>query len=331
MSFQEIELKKIKPNRLNPRLEFRKEALDELADSIENVGVLQPLLVRPVKDGYEVVVGERRYRAAQQAGLDKIPTVVRSYTDDQVIELNLIENIQREDLSAVEKGRCVKNLLDKFPEKYPNIKVIADAIGYSESQTQSWLELARAPEEVQALLAPTEKIGVPRRRGTIDSDTALSISRQISEPRKQIAVAKALAKTPVYRRAARKVVREVSLHPEKPVEEIVKKVLEAPPTIPFMPEHVQLIRKGEKTQTSRKGTDPRIRVGIRVEAYAKFAELKVVGLSRKRLGDFTEEDARREGGYTLEEFKRVWKKLHGEWNPDENVNVITFKVEKITI
>lgn len=119
MSFQQVELKKVKPNRLNPRLEFRKEPLDELPDSIESMGVPQPLILRPMKDGYEVVVGERRYRAAQQAGLDRVPAIVRDYTDDQVIELNVVENIQREDLTAVEKGKCIKQLMEDFPGKYP--------------------------------------------------------------------------------------------------------------------------------------------------------------------------------------------------------------------
>src|SRR3989304_3368084 len=133
MSFQEVEQKKIKPNRLNPRLEFRKEALDELADSIERSGLVQPIVVRPVQDGYEVVVGERRYRASQQAKLDKVPAIVQEYSDDQVIELNLIENIQREDLTAVEKGNCIKQLLEKYPEKYPNHGSVSKALGVSDT------------------------------------------------------------------------------------------------------------------------------------------------------------------------------------------------------
>ena len=89
-----IELRKIQPNRLNPRLEFTKIGLDELSDSINQVGLIEPIIVRPVaEDKYEVVVGERRYRAAQQAGLVTIPVIVHDYTDDEVIEVNLIENM----------------------------------------------------------------------------------------------------------------------------------------------------------------------------------------------------------------------------------------------
>jgi ParB family chromosome partitioning protein len=331
MSFHEVELKKIRPNRLNPRLEFRKEALDELADSIERSGLLEPLIVRPVSDGYEVVVGERRYRASQQAKLDKVPAIVRNYSDDQVIELNLIENIQREDLTAVEKGNCVKQLLERYPVKYSDHSAVASAIGVSSSTVEKWLLLVNAmAPTVQRMVAPeTPSRSVPK--GRMDWRTAAQLAHQVKEKPRQIEIAKALVQRNIRGTVARKVIQEAAKNPEKPVEESVKKITEAPASIPFMPVHVEPIRKGIKTQTSRKGLDPRIKVGAKIEAYTKFAELRVVDLARKKLGDFTEEDAKREGGYTLEEFRRAWKKLHGEWNPNETVNVVKFKVEKITV
>ena len=121
----DIELKKIQPNRLNPRLEFTKTGLDELSDSIKQVGLLEPIIVRPYGDEYQVVVGERRYRAAHQAGLDKVPVIIREYTDEQVLELNFIENVQREDLSAVEKARLCQQLLKGFPDKYPSVYALS--------------------------------------------------------------------------------------------------------------------------------------------------------------------------------------------------------------
>ena len=94
---EEIPLRQIQPNSLNPRSSFSKEGLDELAQSIRRIGLLEPIIVRK-KDGfYEVVVGERRYRAAHQAGLDSIPVIIKQLSDSEVIELNLIENIRRED------------------------------------------------------------------------------------------------------------------------------------------------------------------------------------------------------------------------------------------
>jgi len=327
-SINMIELKKIQPNRLNPRLEFRKEALDELSDSIKQVGLLQPLIVRPSREGYEVVVGERRYRASQQANLDKVPAIVREFTDDQVFELNLIENIQREDLSAVEKANTCKQLRDRFPEKYPTWEKVAERVGVDFETVKSWIRTLGLPEEIRRRIAPREIQRVPE--GKIDYQTALHVVEKIKEPRKQIEVVKKLAEKRVSQRIARRVVKEVARTPEKPVETIVEKVLEAPPQLPFLPEHAEIIRRGIKVQTSRKGIDPKIKVGAKIEAYTKFADLKVVDVARKRLGDFDEEDARREGGYTLEEFRKVWKKLHAEWNPDEYVNVIRFKVEKVT-
>ena len=127
----EVELEKIRPNRLNPRLSINSETLNQLVSSIEQTGLLQPLLVRRVNDEYEVVIGERRYRAAQKVGLKKVPVIIRKYTDDEVIELNLVENVQREDLSAVEKGNCSKQLMKEYPERYPNIEAVAKKIGTS--------------------------------------------------------------------------------------------------------------------------------------------------------------------------------------------------------
>ncbi|MCK4933787.1 ParB/RepB/Spo0J family partition protein, partial [Candidatus Bathyarchaeota archaeon] len=112
-----LELDRIKPNRLNPRFDINIEKLNELADSIRQVGLLEPIIVRPIGDEFEVVVGERRYRASQQVGLLQVPAIVRNIADEQVIELNLIENVQREDLNAVEKGNCCRQLLEKYPQK----------------------------------------------------------------------------------------------------------------------------------------------------------------------------------------------------------------------
>ena len=113
----DLELKRIQPNKLNPRLRFSKSGLDDLAASIKQYGILEPIIVRPVNSHYEVVVGERRYRAAQQAGLDEVPVIVREYSDDEVMEINLVENVQREDLSAVEKAKLCQELRERYPDK----------------------------------------------------------------------------------------------------------------------------------------------------------------------------------------------------------------------
>jgi len=329
---KEIELKKIRPNKLNPRLDMDFEPLNELAESIRQVGLLEPLIVRPVDDEFEVVIGERRYRASQQVGLNKVPVLVRKYSDDEVVELNLIENVQREDLSAVEKGNCCKLLMDKYPEKYPNIQNLSKKLGVSNQTINSWLQLASAPIEIQRMVSPAEKVGVPRAKGKIDYDTAVTITRRIKEPERQIEVAREIAKRPIYRRTARQVIARVAKEPEKRVEEVIKEVVEAPYGMPFRLSHMAPILKGVKTQTSRKGIpDPKVKVGAIIHASIwepHFADLRVTSIERKRLKDFDEEDAEREGGYTLEEFRKVWKEIHGEWNENEFVYVIHFEKVK---
>lgn len=324
-----IDLQSIKPNSLNPRLDINAEGLDELANSIRNVGLIQPLVVRPIEDHYEVVVGERRYEACQQAGLDKVPVIIKHYSDDQVVELNLIENVQREDLSAVEKGKSCAMLMGKFPDKYPTVRDLVKKLAVSEATIKSWLQLVSAPIEIQRMVAPAEKIGVPRAKGKIDYDTAVTITRRIREPGRQIKVAREIAKRPIYRRTAREVISRVAKEPEKSVDEVFREVIETPYELPFRLSHMDAILKGAKTQTSRKGIpDPKVRVGAIVHASVwqpHFADLHITSIERKRLGEMTVEDAEREGDYTLEEFKEVWKSIHGDWNDDESVYVIHFK------
>jgi ParB family chromosome partitioning protein len=329
---REIELKQIRPNRFNPRLDFDNEELDMLAENIREKGLLQPIIVRPVGDHYEVVVGERRYRAAQKAGLRSVPAIVRDYSDEDVIELSLIENIQRTDLSAVEKGNSCNQLMQKHSTKFPNSAAVAKTLGVSERTVNAWLELVEAPKELQKMIAPATKIGVPREQGKIDWDTAVTITRQIDEPERQVLVAKEIAKRPIYRRDARRVISIAAEKPEKPIEQIFKEVVEAPYELPFRLGHMEPILKEMKTQTSRKGIpDPKIKAGARVHAAVwepHFADLIVTSIERKRLDDFTELDAKREGGYTLEQFKKVWRDIHGEWDESKIVYVIHFRLVK---
>lgn len=324
----DIELGKIRPNRLNPRLEFTKAGLDELADSIKQVGLLEPIIVRPINsDTYEVVVGERRYRAAQQACLDKVPTIIKDYTDEEVMEVNLIENIQREDLTAVEKGKICNELLNKFPQNYPTKVGLAKKLGVSESTVNSWLYTTGMPLEVQRRIAPeTERRAVPN--GKVDYLTAVQISHRIKEPKKFTEVIEHIAENRIPRRIATQVTKKIVKEPEKPVEAIFREVVEeAPIFLPFSRVHADAIVKGAKTQTSRKAKEPRLQPSVIVRAQVThFADLKIAAVYRKKLGDFDDEDAMREGGYTLDEFKEVWKELHGEWNPNESVHVIQFKL-----
>ncbi|HML02948.1 MAG TPA: ParB/RepB/Spo0J family partition protein [Candidatus Bathyarchaeia archaeon] len=326
---REVELKKIRPNRLNPRLDINIERLNELAESIKQIGVLEPLILRPTSDGYEVVVGERRYRAAQQAKLETVPAIIRKYADEQVIELNLIENVQREELSAVEKGNCCRQLIEKYPEKYASRQEIGNRIGISQETISTWLKLTGAPAELQRMIAPAEKAGVPRELGTIDYSTAAAITRQIPEPERQIEVAKEIAQKPVYGKEAKEVIKKAAKEPRKPARDVVKEIVEAPADIMFRLAEAESVQKGLKAQiTQKRAPDPKIKPGARVTGAVlepHFIDLRIISVERKRLKYFSSEDSKKEGGYTLEEFKKQWKDRYGEWNENELVYIVHFE------
>jgi ParB family chromosome partitioning protein len=326
----DIELRKIQPNRLNPRLEFTKAGLDELSDSIRQVGILEPIIVRPAgNDLYEVVVGERRYRAAQQAGLNMVPVIVRNYTDDEVIELNLIENIHREDLSHIEKGNCAVELLRKFPDKFSTKEQLATIVGVSNQTVHAWIQAAQVvPKPIQTMIAPAEPTSGRIPKGKISGDMAVTIARQVKDEERQVELAQELTRRGIPKPQARKVISEVARQPQKSVQEIFQRTVEeAPILLPFSKKHADDILIGRKTQTSRKGIYPNIKSGRIVRAaITHFADLEILEVNRKKLSDFDENDAQREGGYTLEQFKDVWKKLHGAWNPNETVSTIRFRL-----
>lgn len=327
----DIDLKTIQPNRLNPRLEFNKAGLDELADSIRQVGILEPLVVRPIGENkFEVVIGERRYRAAYQAGLDKVPVVIQNRSDDEVMEINLIENIQREDLSAVEKGKMCKQLMADYPQKYPSRDAIAKRLGVIPQSISEWIITTRTPEEVQMLIAPRDESGkIPK--GKISYDVALNLQRSSLNPSKQTEIARHLAEKPTPSRSYRQIIKKVALQPEKSINQVFHEVIdEAPVYLPFSKIHADAVVDGKKTQTTRKSKDPRLLKGATIRAQVThFADLKIEDVYRKRLGEFDDQDARREGGYSIDEFKDVWKELHGEWNPNESVYVIRFQLSDV--
>jgi ParB family chromosome partitioning protein len=136
---QELPVAAIKANRHQPRRDFDEGALDELMESIKQYGVLQPVLVRPIPGkGYELIAGERRFRAAKQAGLKQVPAILREYSDQQVTEIALIENIQREDLNPIEEARAYEHLMGDFQLTQ---EAIAKKVGRSRSHIANFLRL----------------------------------------------------------------------------------------------------------------------------------------------------------------------------------------------
>jgi ParB family chromosome partitioning protein len=149
-SLQNLPVEFLRPGQYQPRRDLNPEALKELADSIAAQGVMQPIIVRPIADNkYEIIAGERRWRATQQAGLDSIPSIVREVTDEATIAMALIENIQREDLNAMEESLALIRLQDEFSLTQQQV---ADAVGKSRSAVTNLMRLASLEKAVQEQL-----------------------------------------------------------------------------------------------------------------------------------------------------------------------------------
>jgi ParB family chromosome partitioning protein len=146
---REVEIARIRPNPRQPRMNFDDEALDELAESIAQRGVLQPILLRPDGDGFQIIAGERRWRAAQRAHLHAIPAIVRDVDDSGTAELALIENIQREDLNAIEEADAYQQLIDLYGHTQEQL---AKIVHKSRSHVANLLRLLELPEAVRQSL-----------------------------------------------------------------------------------------------------------------------------------------------------------------------------------
>jgi len=149
-SLTTVPVGRIRPSKYQPRTPMRQEALAELAASIKTQGLMQPVLVRPVdRDRYELIAGERRWRAAQMAGLQEIPALVRDVADESALAMSLIENIQRENLNPMEEAGGIQRLVDEFRMTHEQA---ADAVGRSRSATTNLLRLLRLTKPVQAMV-----------------------------------------------------------------------------------------------------------------------------------------------------------------------------------
>jgi ParB family chromosome partitioning protein len=144
-----VPLGRLRPCSFQPRKEFSDSALRELADSIREQGIVQPLIVRPSGDGYELIAGERRWRAAQLAGLAEVPVIIREASDAAVLELALIENLQREDLNPLEEAQGYQQLIEQFHLRQEDV---AARVGKSRVAVANALRLLKLPPEVQAYL-----------------------------------------------------------------------------------------------------------------------------------------------------------------------------------
>lgn len=146
---QMMKINMVEPNRDQPRKNFDEDALLELADSIKQFGILQPLLVRKRKDYYEIIAGERRWRAAKMAGIKEVPVIIKEYSEQEIIEIGLIENIQRENLNPIEEAMAFKRLLEEFNLKQDEV---AERVSKSRTAVTNSMRLLRLDGRVQQMI-----------------------------------------------------------------------------------------------------------------------------------------------------------------------------------
>lgn len=144
-----VKINEVEPNREQPRKDFDEDALMELADSIKQFGILQPLLVQKKKDYYEIIAGERRWRAAKIAGIKEVPIIVKNYTDQEIVEISLIENIQRENLNPIEEAMAYKRLLEEFDLKQDEV---AERVSKSRTAVTNSMRLLKLSDRVQQMI-----------------------------------------------------------------------------------------------------------------------------------------------------------------------------------
>jgi len=174
-SYFSCPIEEIKPSKSQPRKTFSNEKLEELAASIREKGIIQPLVVRNKGDHYELIAGERRWRAAQRAGLREVPVVIQDVSDDTAVELALIENIQREDLNAVEEAEAYQALLERFTLSQEEL---ARRVGKERSTVANALRLLRLPAEIKRdIVEERLAMGHARALLSLDSPELLKIGR----------------------------------------------------------------------------------------------------------------------------------------------------------
>lgn len=177
----EIDLDLIEPNNFQPRTSFDEERLEQLAQSIRANGIIQPLLVRRLSaDRYQLVAGERRWRAAQRAGLHRVPCVVKDIPEDKMLELALIENIQRQELNAIEEAQAYKRLIETLGLTQ---EMVAQRVGRDRTFITNYLRLLRLPEDIQRMVE-AEQISMGHARallGVDEPETQRKLAKEVSE------------------------------------------------------------------------------------------------------------------------------------------------------
>ena len=200
---QVMKINEVEPNRDQPRKNFDEDALLELSDSIKQFGVLQPLLVRKRKDYYEIIAGERRWRAAKLAGVKEVPVIEKEYTDQEILEIGLIENIQRENLNPIEDAIAYKRLLEEFNLKQDEV---AERVSKSRTAVTNSMRLLKLSDKVQQMIID-DMISTGHARALL----------AIDDPELQYTLANKIFDEKLSVRETEKLVKEIK-NPKKPKE-----------------------------------------------------------------------------------------------------------------
>lgn len=200
---QVMKINEVEPNRDQPRKNFDEDALLELSDSIKQFGVLQPLLVRKRKDYYEIIAGERRWRAAKLAGVKEVPVIEKEYTDQEILEIGLIENIQRENLNPIEEAIAYKRLLEEFNLKQDEV---AERVSKSRTAVTNSMRLLKLSDKVQQMIID-DMISTGHARALL----------AIDDPEPQYTLANKIFDEKLSVRETEKLVKEIK-NPKKPKE-----------------------------------------------------------------------------------------------------------------
>lgn len=196
-----VRITQVEPNREQPRKNFDEDALQELADSIKQFGLLQPILVQDRKTYYEIIAGERRWRAAKLAGLKEVPVIIRDYTEQEIVEISLIENIQREDLNPIEEAQAYKRLLTEFNLKQDEV---AERVSKSRTAVTNSMRLLKLCDEVQQMIID-DMLSTGHARALIS----------IEDPEQQYTIAQKVFDEKLSVRDVEKLVKNLN-KPEKP-------------------------------------------------------------------------------------------------------------------
>lgn len=208
-----VKITKVEPNREQPRKNFDEDALQELADSIKQYGIVEPLIVQDRKTYYEIIAGERRWRAAKLAGLKEVPVIVRNYTEQEIVEISLIENIQREDLNPIEEAQAYRRLLTEFNLKQDEV---AERVSKSRTAVTNSMRLLKLCDEVQQMIID-DMITTGHARALISID----------DPEQQYTIAQKVFDEKLSVRDVEKLVKNLNKPEKVKKEPVTDKALEA--------------------------------------------------------------------------------------------------------